>query len=80
MTLRGCRRAYACGPFSFSFNEEPALHAATMEALEFPKVRTELAAHASCQLGKELCLSLAPLPSLTQIKQAQREATEARAL
>jgi DNA mismatch repair protein MutS2 len=56
------------------------LHAATMNALEFPKVQQALASYAACQLGKELAQALKPLASVTLIKQAQKETTEAKAI
>lgn len=56
------------------------MHAPTLVALEFPKIQQELASHASCQLGKELALQLQPVPSLTLIRQAQKETTEAKAV
>lgn len=62
------------------FEEEPALHSPTMTALEFPRIQQELAAFAACQIGKELALTTAPLASLTLIRHAQQETTEAKAI
>ncbi len=56
------------------------MHRPTLGALEFPKIQQDLAAYASCQLGKELALQIAPLPSLSLIKKAQQETTEAKAV
>jgi putative ribosome biogenesis GTPase RsgA len=56
------------------------LHAPTLNALEFPRIQQELAAHTACQLGRELALNVAPLPSLTLIQQVQQETTEAKSI
>lgn len=56
------------------------MHQATMTALEFTRIQQTLAAHAACQLGKELALAIQPLPSRTLTERTQQETTEARAI
>lgn len=56
------------------------MHAPTLNALQFPQIQQELAGHAACQLGKELALATAPLPSLARIQQVQQETAEAKAV
>ena len=40
--------------------------------LEYDKIINELASHASCELGKKLCLKLRPSNALYGIKHEQR--------
>lgn len=56
------------------------MHQATVAALEFPRIQQTLAAHAACQLGKELALAIQPLPSRAMTERTQQETTEARAI
>lgn len=66
-------------PAAFSIaKEESPLHAPTLAALEFSRIQDELAAHAACQLGKELAQQIEPLPTVDQIRRVQRETTEAK--
>jgi putative ribosome biogenesis GTPase RsgA len=56
------------------------VHVPTLNALEFTRIQQEMAGFAACQLGKELALATLPLPSLTLIRSAQQETTEALAI
>lgn len=55
-------------------NERP------LKVLEFDKIITLLASHASSAPGKDLCMSLVPMDDLYEITSAQKETTEAVSL
>ena len=52
----------------------------TLDTLEFTRIREQLADYASCEMGRERCLSLAPMTNISLIQQRLRETSEARNL
>src|SRR5947199_2209716 len=58
-------------------NRERNLNQKTLNTLEFPKVREQLASHASFSLGKTLALELTPSTDITAARRYQRITTEA---